>query len=253
MRLELHVVKIRDIRFGDTTEIRDGALSIHLAELKTLLEKDRRFARVDVELARPGEKCRILRVADVMEPRAKLDTGGEDALAFAEKHSTGQGRTCALKGAAVALIDLRHKGDGSGTAPRDDIIDMSGLATRYSDYGGLCIIAILPRPKEGVGGSDYLAALKLAGLKASAYLARAGENVPADETEAYDLPSLTAVARGLEDLPKDRLHLSDSQPPVRTYSRRAYPVQLAGWRDHAHHSPPQPSVGRRRHVCASRA
>jgi len=204
VRLELHNVQIRDIRFGNTTRIQDGALSINRNELRTLLEKDRRFGQVDIELARPGEKCRIFRVADVLEPRAKMETGGEDFLTFAEKHSsTGVGKTCALKGAAIALIDLRKKGGvGGGAAPRDDIIDMSGPAAEFSEYGKMFTVALLPQPKEGVAATEYLAALKLAGLKASAYLARVGESVPADETEVYDLPSLTDMAGGAEGLPK---------------------------------------------------
>jgi hypothetical protein len=95
--------------FGNATRIQDAVLSINRDELQALLAEDRRFRRVNIELALPGEKCRIFRVADVMEPRAKMGTGGEDFL----HPSTGQSKTCALKGAAMADIEKAVKSEGA--------------------------------------------------------------------------------------------------------------------------------------------
>ena len=58
MRLELHKVKITDIRFGDATGLHRGVLTINKGELQQLLEEDKRLAAVEIALARPGEKCR---------------------------------------------------------------------------------------------------------------------------------------------------------------------------------------------------
>jgi sarcosine reductase len=60
MRLELHIVKIHDIRFGDRTRVHQGVMTINRSELRELLEGDKRLQRVEVELARPGERCRII-------------------------------------------------------------------------------------------------------------------------------------------------------------------------------------------------
>ena len=62
MRLELHKVKIQDVQFGDKTRIDDGVLWINGNELRELLERDRRLGKVEIELAHPGEKCRIVQV-----------------------------------------------------------------------------------------------------------------------------------------------------------------------------------------------
>ena len=57
MRLELHGIRIRDIRFGDKrTGIENGVLSVSRDELREILESDKRFERVDCELARPGRE-----------------------------------------------------------------------------------------------------------------------------------------------------------------------------------------------------
>jgi glycine reductase len=45
MRLELHMIKIHDVRFGDKTRIDHGVLYISRRELQELLEADKRLGR----------------------------------------------------------------------------------------------------------------------------------------------------------------------------------------------------------------
>jgi sarcosine reductase len=204
MRLELHIVKIHDIRFGDRTRVQQGVLTINRPELQELLEGDKRLQRVEVELARPGERCRIIQVADVIEPRAKMESRADDFHALVGKHSsTGQGRTRVLRGAALVLVDCRKKGeDRISMDPRDHIIDMCGPGAEVGVYGKTFNVVLLPHPKEGVKVPQYQAALKLAGVKAAAYLAGVAGEAEADEVEIYDLPPLTEITKGMEGLPK---------------------------------------------------
>jgi len=204
MRLELHKVKIQDVQFGDKTRIDDGVLWINGNELRELLERDRRLGKVEIELAHPGEKCRIVQVADVIEPRAKIGKDREDFLGLAGRYTTiGEGKTCVLQGAAVVMSDCRGKGEA--TISREShgyIIDMAGPGSEISPFGQTLNIVLLPQPKNKVSAMDYQAALKMAGLKAATYLARAGEDLKPDEIEIYDLPPLTEVMKGIENLPK---------------------------------------------------
>ena len=204
MRLELHKVKIKDIRFGEKTHIDSGVLTINRDELRRFLEGDNRLAQVDVAIARPGESCRIVQVADVVEPRAKTESGVEDVFGSAGKHSaTGEGITCVLQGAAVVMCDYRKLDEGAaGMDPREHIIEMSGPGSEVSTYGKTLNVIILPQKKDTVSIPDYHAALKIAGLKAAHYLAWAGRGMQPDDIELYDLPSLTEVAKGLEGLPR---------------------------------------------------
>jgi sarcosine reductase len=204
MRLELHVCKVQDIRFGAQTELQNGVLTIKGTELRELLESDRRLGRVEIELARPGEKCRIVQVADVMEPRAKMDRSPDAASGVPGTHlSTGEGKTCVLRGAAVVLVEYRDKGkDSSGMDPRDHVIDMSGPGSEVSTYGKTLNVVVLAEPRNGVSLPQYQAALKVAEMRTADYLARAGVNQEADETEIYDLPPLTEVRGGMENLPR---------------------------------------------------
>lgn len=204
MRLELHYVTIRDTQFADATMVRDGVLHINRGELQGLLMQDPRFRRVDIELARPGEKCRIVQVVDVIEPRAKTSPGDEDFPGVVGAQvPVGRGSTSVLRGVAVVLSDYREKREtGRTTDPIAEIIDMSGPAAEASIYGKTQNVVLLPLPSEGVNTHEYLVALKVAGLKAAAYLARAAKGIQPDHTEVFELAPLTVVKDGLETLPK---------------------------------------------------
>ncbi|MBW1861216.1 MAG: hypothetical protein JRJ02_02420 [Deltaproteobacteria bacterium] len=197
MRLELDIFDIKDIQFGEETFLKGGVLYINRAEMREILEMDPRISRVDVELAHPGERCRILQVADVIEPRAKTSKDGEIPA------PTGQGRTSVLRGAAVVLSDYRETGEVTTSKdPNGEIIDMTGPAAEIGIYGRTHNIVLMPYPQDKVTAKDYQAALKVAGLKAAEYLARAGEAPEPDEVEVYDLPCLTEISSGMENLPK---------------------------------------------------
>jgi len=73
MRLEMGLVNIKDVRFGARTAIDDHVLFIDRQELISLLAQEPLFDSVEIDLAHPGESCRIIRVLDVLEPRYRLN------------------------------------------------------------------------------------------------------------------------------------------------------------------------------------
>ena len=179
-------------------------LTIHRAELREWLEEDQRLGDCEIELARPGERCRILKVLDVIEPRAK---GGEKDVDFPGAvgpcRTVGDGTTCVLRGAAVVLSDFRENREISTSSdPNGEIIDMAGPGAEIGAFGKTCNVVLLAKAGKGVSPRDYMAALKVAGLKAAAYLARAGLSEPPDETEIYELPPCTEMDQRLSHLPK---------------------------------------------------
>ncbi len=199
MRLELDILKIRDVQFADKTRLDAGVLYIDRRELQELLQDDKRLSGVDIELAHPGDKCRILQVADVIEPRAKTKGSGDDfAGTLGRQGNVGEGSTCVLRGAAVVMSG----GSAFLKEPIGGMIDMSGPAAELGIYGKTHNIVVLPHPCAGISLPDYAKALKIAGLRTAVYLAKAGEGLKPDERESYDLPPLPAVAAGLKNLPK---------------------------------------------------
>ena len=181
MRLELNILYIRDIQFADRTDVSKGVLSINRSQLQELLLEDRRFSQINIELTHPGEKCRILKVLDVIEPRAKTSDGDEDFPGVVGGQvPVGKGSTCVLQGTAVVISDYRERREiGMSRDPNGEIIDMFGPGAEASTYGKTHNVVLLCTPANGVSTQEYMAALKIAGLKTSAYLAKAGKGMNA--------------------------------------------------------------------------
>jgi glycine reductase len=203
MKLELNVIDIENMRFGKKTEIRGRELVVDREELVRLLSEDERLERVELELAHPGESCRILQIADIIEPRAKIDGGGDFPGAISPIAPAGIGRTCVLRGTAVTISDRSDVAElGQAEDALGLILDMSGPSADIHLYGGLHHLVVIPHRAEGASRDGYRVALKLAGLKAAAYLARAGREVSPDSVETHELPALAVPAGSGDALPR---------------------------------------------------
>ena len=193
MRLEMGLVNIKDVRFGPRTVIDDYVLFIDRQELCSLLAQEPLFDRVEIDVAHPGESCRIIRVLDVLEPRYRLNgpnfPGALDSVGL-----VGAGQTRVLKNLCVVETS-------AGQARGRNIIDMSGPATDYSPFGATHNVVLIPHPAKGADMGEYRLAVKKAGLRAAVYLAAAAKEVIPDETQIYELPP-TAFNRGPKDLPR---------------------------------------------------
>jgi glycine reductase complex component B subunit alpha and beta len=193
MRLELGLFYIKDVRFGSTTAIDDSVLIINRDELRALLAQELLFDSVELDIAHPGESCRIVRVLDVLEPRYRL-TGPNFPGALDGNGLVGDGRTQALKNVAVVETDQ--------TAVRSrNLIDMRGPAAAYSPIGNTHNIVLLATPKSGADKNDYRLAVKKAGLITATYLAAAAKDLTPDETQVYELPPV-ALNQGPKNLPR---------------------------------------------------
>lgn len=201
MRLELNVLDIKGAQFGDKTKILDRILYINRPELEQLLMQDKRIGKVEIELTHPGERCRIVQVSDVIEPRAKI-RGGGDFPGIIGQGTVGEGSTCVLRGVAVVMSDSSEGSDLTRGDTIGHIIDMSGPSAEMSIYGKTHNIVVLPYPANGISLNEYRLALKLAEVKVAVYLAKVGKDLEPDKSEVYDLPPVTGIARGLETLPK---------------------------------------------------
>ena len=193
MRLDLGLVHVKNVRFGARIEIVDDELVIDRQELIAQLEQEPLFERVEIEIAHPGESCRIIRVLDVVEPRYRMNgpnfPGALDPIGL-----VGDGRTHALKNVAVVETDQL-------AVQSRNIIDMSGPAAEYSPIANMHNVVLLPYPKPGADKDDYRLAVKKAGLKTATYLAAATKDVAPHETQTFELPPV-ALNQEPKDLPR---------------------------------------------------
>lgn len=221
MRLELQLHHVTGIEFGPRTELREGTLYVDVKGLQDCLLADPRLRGVDVELASPGEDCRIIKVADVVEPRYKVTPQGTDfpgALTPAE--GVGHGITRVLKGAAVVTTDQMPSSRENFPIPLGGarVLDMKGPCAPLTTFASTYNVVLLPYPSPTATAQEYHTALRYAGWRAAVYLAQqCGQSAP-ETTEVFDLPPLPEITKGIESLPKVGYiyqvwsHQSPSQP-----------------------------------------
>jgi glycine reductase len=200
MRLEWQVHAVRALRWGAMTGLADGVLTVDREALAAHLLADGRLVGVDLELAAPGESCRIGPVFDVLEPRAKRDSALPDFPgALGPIAGVGYGATTLLRGAAVTLVDPGPFGPYRSylhlAGPSEPL---PGAGHPLSRYSALHHLVVLPRTAPDLDRPDQRHALRQAALRAAVHLARAaGEAVP-EAVEAFALspadPALPRVA-----------------------------------------------------------
>ena len=140
MKLQLDCIDIRDIRFGDRTAVVDHVLIINKAEAEALLLADPKLELASIDLARPGEKTRIIHIQDMVEPRCKVSPEGVDFPGhLGGIRQVGVGVTRVLRGMAVALCTTdTDRGYNS-------LLDMSGPLARISKYGKMPVVTLTVR------------------------------------------------------------------------------------------------------------
>ncbi|MDP6549279.1 MAG: glycine/sarcosine/betaine reductase component B subunit, partial [Dehalococcoidia bacterium] len=215
MRLEQATFRVKDILFSDTTRLSDGVLYVSKEELRRQVLQDSHFIDVEVSVARPGDKTRIINILDAVEPRHKVSGPGTVFPAVIGPAVTvGQGRNHRLQG--MALITTGVPAPGEGVYWRDGIIDMWDAGAKYTPFSSTINLVLqlkgrvdFPPEKRAnletvdlIGGSiysqEYNLAARAAGFRVADYLASATRGLEPEEVEAFELtkadPSLPRVA-----------------------------------------------------------
>ena len=196
MRLELGEIHISDIKLGDCSKVENGTLYVNVEELRALLLEDEDLASVDFEVVHPGESVRIIPVKDVIEPRVKVEGSGGVFPGMISKVTTvGSGKTHVLKGCAVVTT-------GKVVGFQEGIIDMTGPGAEYTPFSKLNNLVMICEPKEGIKQHQHEHAIRMAGLKAAAYLGALGKDVTPDETKVYETSGVMSGKEKYPDLPR---------------------------------------------------
>lgn len=195
MRLTLEVHNVSSLEFASRTELSDGTLRLARDNLRDVLLQDTRLSDVDLQLVAPGESCRIVGVWDIVEPRAKIEPKGSDFPgALTGVQPVGIGTTRVLRGVAVTIV---HPGD---RLP-GHVIDMQSRpihghpATDVSRFAGLHHVVVAPTLANGVTGDDANNAIRMAVLRAAAWLASTAD--VAQSAAQYESLELTPVDASL--------------------------------------------------------
>ena len=199
MRLELVSFPVTMVRRGTQTRYQNGALEIDIDDLSALVMSDPKVASADLDIALPGEKTRIVRVRDAVEPRIKV--AGPGAVfpgILGPVETVGEGRTHRLAGLTVIVSAEYERTIFEGTAAgRTGLVDMWGLAGELTPFGSTINIVLKIELRGGISELEAHTAIQLAELRLARALAETTRQlIPKDvevfETGAAD-PSLPRV------------------------------------------------------------
>ena len=199
MRLTLARHPVTDIRFETATRLEGTWLFVDVEALRRSILEDDSLQNVDFETVCPGESCRAAPVFDIIEPRAKEAGGSQDFPGILGSPVTaGMGTTHLLAGAAVTVLGERAAGGSGGAIGR--VLEMSGPAAGGSPYSSLNHLIVIPHARSGIPNHAVQKAYRVAGLKASVYLARAALSQRPASIETFD--PVGPTEKGHEGLPR---------------------------------------------------
>jgi sarcosine reductase len=172
MALELGRIPIEEIRWGRATRIEEKVLHIQREELiERTLGGDARITSMDVDLAIPGQSVRIIPIKDVIQPRVKVEgSGGIFPGLVSGIEKVGNGRTHVLEGCSVVTV-------GQIVGFQEGMLDMTGPGAQYTSFSKLLNVVLVIDVKKGITQQEHEEALRLAGLRAAAYLGEAGRSL----------------------------------------------------------------------------
>ncbi|WP_046498673.1 glycine/sarcosine/betaine reductase component B subunit [Syntrophomonas zehnderi] len=196
MKLEIGRIHIKDIQLGNETSVKNGVLTVDTQGLIKFLREDERIKDVKLDVAKPGEKVRIIPVKDVIEPRVKI-SGGNNGFpgVTAKQAQCGEGRTHVLYGAAVVTV-----GDIVGF--QEGVIDMWGEGAKWTPFSQTFNLTVDIQVADGLDPHTHEETVRIAGLRAAEFVGLVGQDMQPDEVVTYEMGSIFEETAKYPDLPK---------------------------------------------------
>lgn len=195
MKLQQNLIYIKDVVLGDVNKVEDGVLTVDVEGLKAAVLTDDKVKEVTVDVAKPGERTRIVPVKDVIEPRFRVGRTNGFPGVTTKYEQAGDGEVNILKGAAIVTI-----GDMVGF--QEGVIDMWGEGALWTPFSQTFNIVVDITPVDGLDPHQHEVVVRLAGLRASTFVGLAAENAAIDETKVYEIGPMAEEVAKYPDLPK---------------------------------------------------
>jgi len=221
MKLEIGNFYVKDIVFGSVTGYSNSVLTINKEEALSVVCEDSHITEADIVIVKPGDKVRIVPVKDAVEPRCRLDGKTVFPGVLGNLHQAGEGVLHALKGCSVLGVGKHYGGF------QDGLIDMSGEGAKYTYYSTLinvCLVAHTDEEFEHREQQKKNKAIRWASMRLAEYLGACVRDKKPEETEVFNLESMTDSKRDTS-LPKVAMVLQvQSQMEEPGYNTLSY-----GW------------------------
>ncbi|MGF3067328.1 glycine/sarcosine/betaine reductase component B subunit [Facklamia sp. P12945] len=195
MKLERRKVKINDVVFGDKNEVVGEKLVLNREELVNYIKSLDNIKEVTVDIAKPGEKTRIIPVKDVIEPRVKVEGVPGFAGITSQTGQLGNGAYNVLEGVAIVTI-----GDIVGF--QEGVIDMWGEGAKWTPFSKTFNLVVDLSVVDGLTAHEHELAVRMAGLLISEYVGQFAKDAPVYEIETFEVGSNPEETAKYPDLPK---------------------------------------------------
>lgn len=198
MKLDIGNFYIREIKFGDTTSLKNSVLTINKDEALAVVREDAHITEAELYIVAPGDNVRIVPVKEAIEPRFRVGGGPVFPGVTGELMQAGNGTTYAMKDISVLVVG-RHWGGF-----QDGLIDMAGEGAKYTYYSQLrnvVLVADTDETFEQMEQQKKNHALRWAGMRLAEYIGACLKGMTPDEVETFELPSVTKRSENVTGLP----------------------------------------------------
>lgn len=180
--------RIEALDFGASTAVSGNTLVVSRSEAERVIGSPA-LSRVHLDIARPGESVRIVKVLDAVEPRTSASGIFPGILGPPTLHAS---EVHVLRGVAVVT---------AGYLPRaqEALVDMAGPAAGMSPLSERHCLVVEFSPAQNASWKDVDVALRLGLLRLAGYLAEAAQGSPdevtdlAPATRAGDRPGMPLI------------------------------------------------------------
>ncbi|MBI3059980.1 MAG: hypothetical protein HYY81_11860 [Deltaproteobacteria bacterium] len=189
MRLELADFPVTQVQLGDEFRYQSGTLVVDQEELLTLVRRQPQIRDAALGVAVPGENVRITGIRDIVEPRVKVQGGGQVFPgALGPVALVGEGRTHRLSGTAVVATAEYEGTIRAGTAvQRSAILDMWGPGAEISRFSSLVNLVLILRLAPGIAELEAHTAIQRAEYEVARRLAEVTIGLEPEMVEVFDL------------------------------------------------------------------
>lgn len=194
MKLTVETIRVKDMRFGEETCLRDGVLFVNKEDILAFAQHETCFETLKIDITYPGDSTRIINVVDVVQPRCKVSDNIDWPGVLTDDYEiAGSGVTRAVEGAGIVLCQ-----NDTYWSRKWGSFDMSGECAAINPYAKMPELVIEPMAPEDADFREYREALRRIGFKTSVLLARVTLGQAADSSETFDnetqYPDLPSIA-----------------------------------------------------------
>ena len=195
MKLELRRIPIEDIEFGNETKVNGTTLVLDKEAIIAELKQIPNVKDIKIDLAKPGDKTRIIPVKDVIQPRYKVEGAPGFPGVTSDVAQLGNGIVNILEGAAIVTI-----GDIVGF--QEGVIDMWGEGAKWTPFSKTNNVVVDLSVIDGLDPHEHEETCRIVGLRASEIVGMAGKDTTTDNVEVYEMGDNHEETEKYPNLPK---------------------------------------------------